>query len=131
MWLLPAYSFIVLTESPLNPETFWSCISVGCLLVVPFYSNWLMFPITRPNLEVLTENAKHLDKVISDTNELAVKVSSKVRILDLAKVDKSKAMLPFLCGCYVSTYFTMLIVSTFSFVVLIMILLILVCLFDV
>lgn len=38
-----------------------------------------------PNLEMLTENAKHLDKVISDTNELAEKVSSKVRILDLAK----------------------------------------------
>ena len=41
---------------------------------------------SRPNLEVLTENAKHLEKVISDTNELAEKVSSKVRILDLAKV---------------------------------------------
>ena len=38
---------------------------------------------------MLTENAKHLDKVISDTNELAEKVSSKVRILDLAKVNGS------------------------------------------
>ena len=42
-----------------------------------------------PNLEVLTENSKHLDRVISDTNELAEKVSSKVRILDLAKVGSS------------------------------------------
>eukprot|EP00795_Rhopilema_esculentum_P001200 gene1200-15566_t len=38
-----------------------------------------------PNIEVLTENAKHLEHVISDTNQLAEKVSSKVRILDLAK----------------------------------------------
>lgn len=38
-----------------------------------------------PNLDVLSENASHLEKVISDTNDLAEKVSSKVRILDLAK----------------------------------------------
>ena len=50
-----------------------------------------------PNLEVLTENAKHLDKVISDTNELAEKVSSKVRILDLAKV---KIVSYFCCNLY-------------------------------
>eukprot|EP00794_Sanderia_malayensis_P019155 gene19155-21075_t len=38
-----------------------------------------------PNLDLLSENSRHLEKVISDTNELAEKVSSKVRILDLVK----------------------------------------------
>ena len=62
------------------------------------YFIWFNF---RPNIEVLTENAKHLEHVISDTNQLAEKVSSKVRILDLAKVELILCWFLYsMCNCF-------------------------------
>ena len=42
--------------------------------------------IFSPNLQLVMRDAQHLHTMISNTSDLAEKVSSKVRLLDLVKV---------------------------------------------
>lgn len=42
--------------------------------------------IFSPNLQLVMRDAQHLHGMISNTSDLAEKVSSKVRLLDLVKV---------------------------------------------
>ena len=52
---------------------------------------WLLF--FSPNLQLVMRDAQHLHTMISNTSDLAEKVSSKVRLLDLVKVGYCGVML--------------------------------------
>ena len=46
-----------------------------------------------PNLQLVMRDAQHLHSMISSTSDLAEKVSSKVRLLDLVKVGNRVTMI--------------------------------------
>ena len=46
-----------------------------------------------PNLQLVMRDAQHLHTMISNTSDLAEKVSSKVRLLDLVKVGQIAALI--------------------------------------
>ena len=56
------------------------------LLIIFSLSYLLNYLTCSPNLQLVMRDAQHLHTMISSTSDLAEKVSSKVRLLDLVKV---------------------------------------------